>query len=284
MLIVRSSITDVYRNLAIEEVLLDQKREYGPVLFLWQSDCAVVIGKNQNPWQECRLDLMECERVPLARRISGGGTVYHDGGNLNYCVIIDRTQYREDPVYEIVFRTLGKFGIRAEKLGKNSLCVDGRKFSGNAFCFRKNRVLHHGTLLVETDLERMMRYLKPIFNRISSRAIPSVPAAVMNLREAAEISVENLAEELTRVFCRLFYDGSELIQWMETDIDEKLLDPLVKKQLSNEWKFCATPKFDVTCGDMHLRVERGMIMPNDSARSVMLAGKAFHEVAFSLLC
>ena len=83
MLIVESQSLDVYRNLAIEEYQMEHATEHGPVLFLWQSDCAVVAGKNQNPWRECRLDLMREEGVPLARRISGGGTVYHDAGNLN---------------------------------------------------------------------------------------------------------------------------------------------------------------------------------------------------------
>ncbi|MEN8255735.1 MAG: hypothetical protein ABFR33_09740, partial [Verrucomicrobiota bacterium] len=90
MLIVESQSLDVHRNLAIEECLMEQVVDQGPVLFLWRSDCAVVMGKNQNPWRECRLDLMRDESVPLARRISGGGTVYHDAGNLNYCVVVDR--------------------------------------------------------------------------------------------------------------------------------------------------------------------------------------------------
>ncbi len=82
MLIIKSSSLDIYRNLAIEEYLMAHFTE--PTLFLWQSDCAVVMGKNQNPWRECRLSLMRDEGIPLARRSSGGGTVYHDSGNLNY--------------------------------------------------------------------------------------------------------------------------------------------------------------------------------------------------------
>ena len=87
-MIVEPSGMDVFTHLAWEEYLMEEVS--GPVLMLWQSACAVVVGKNQNPWQECRLALMEAERVPLARRSSGGGTVYHDEGNLNYCIVTDR--------------------------------------------------------------------------------------------------------------------------------------------------------------------------------------------------
>ena len=115
MLIVESQSLDVYRNLAIEEYLMEQVTDRGPVLFLWRSDRAVVIGKNQNPWRECRLDRMQADGVPLARRISGGGTVYHDEGNLNYCVMVDRAIYRKDQAYEMVIRALDSFGLELLK-------------------------------------------------------------------------------------------------------------------------------------------------------------------------
>ena len=181
MLIFESQSLDVYRNLAIEEYLMDHVADRGPILFLWQSECAVVMGKNQNPWRECRLDLMEKERVPLARRVSGGGTVYHDAGNLNYCVITSREEYREEQAYEFVFQALDTFGIKAEKTGKSNLSVDGLKFSGNAFAFRKGRAMHHGTLLLDTDLVRLNRYLGSMVDGIETHAIASIPASVANL-------------------------------------------------------------------------------------------------------
>ena len=181
MLIVESASMDVYRNLAVEEYLMDHADDHDSILFLWQSDCAVVMGKNQNPWKECRLDLMEAESVSLARRISGGGTVYHDAGNLNYCVIVNRAVYKEQQAYEMVFDALRPFGIEAGRTGKSNLSVDGLKFSGNAFCFRKGRAMHHGTLLLHTDLERLERYLGSMLDGIETHAIASVPAAVTNL-------------------------------------------------------------------------------------------------------
>ena len=134
MLIVQSSSTDVYRNLAIEEYLMEHAVDHGPVLFLWQSDCAVVMGKNQNPWRECRLNLMREEGIPLARRISGGGTVYHDIGNLNYCVIVDRTQYREEQAYKMVSEALEIFGNPKMLLDTTAIgpSMTWMVFAGNA--------------------------------------------------------------------------------------------------------------------------------------------------------
>jgi len=285
MLIVQSHIKDVYRNLAIEEYLLEHADACGPVFFLWQSDCAMVMGKNQNPWRECRLDLMEKEGVPLARRVSGGGTVYHDEGNLNYCVITNRTQYREARAYELIFQALGRFGVKAARSGKSSLCVGDRKFSGNAFCFRKGRALHHGTLLVNTNLTRLNRYLGPMFSGITTHAVSSVSATVMNLGECnGEITIENLGQQLSTSFHNLYNDGSEVVKWTEKDFAPDLIEPLLVKQNSDEWKYGATPKFEIECKTIRLVVERGAVMPTGDGAAESLAGRPFHEVAFSLLC
>jgi lipoate---protein ligase len=273
MLIVESQSLDVYRNLAIEEYLMDRVADRGPVLFLWRSACAVVVGKNQNPWRECRLDLMQDEGVPLARRISGGGTVYHDSGNLNYCVIVDRLRYREEQVYEMVLQALETFGIRAGKTGKSNLSVEGRKFSGNAFSFRKGRALHHGTLLLNTDLERLNRYLGSMFERIDTHAIASVPAAVANLG----LDMEAVSGALKNGFQSLYGDG-DMFQWLEADLDAAVLNTLLERQVSDDWKYGATPRFSLETNGLRMEVARGMVENGE------YKGKLFRDVAFSLFC
>ena len=275
MLMVESRSLDVYRNLATEEYLMEHSTE--PVLFLWRSNCAVVVGKNQNPWRECRLDLMQAEGVLLARRISGGGTVYHDEGNLNYCVIVDRAQYREELAFELVFQALEKFGIRAERTGKSNLSVDGLKFSGNAFCFRRGRALHHGTLLLDADLDRLGRYLGPMFNQIETRAIPSVPAAVANLGlDAAEV-----AAELRSRFAALYGDGRP-IRSQEDWPGEAELAAFVEKHRSNDWRYGATPRFCVEHNGLRLEVEKGRVVRSSGKGSEAFEGKMFSETVFSL--
>jgi lipoate-protein ligase A len=275
MLIIESQSLDVYRNLAIEEYLMEPDAAHGPVLFLWRSDCAVVMGKNQNPWLECRLDRMRDDNIPLARRISGGGTVYHDEGNLNYCIIVDRTQYREGRAYDMVLQALSACGIQGERSGKSNLSVDGRKFSGNAFCFRKGRALHHGTLLLHADLARLARYLGPMFEHMDTRAIPSVPAEVANLG----LGVEKLAPALADAFRALYGEG-EPVRRSGNDLPGAELQPLLERQRSEEWKYGATPRFAVEYQGSRLEVERGIITAVDGPDEGRL-GKPFNELVFS---
>ncbi len=278
MLIVKSQSLNVYRNLAIEEYLMDRAVEFGPVLFLWRSDCAVVMGKNQNPWRECRLDLMQAEGVPLARRISGGGTVYHDAGNLNYCVIVDRTEYQEQQAYDMVLQALSSFGIRAEKTGKSNLSVDGLKFSGNAFCFRKGRAMHHGTLLLHTDLERLNRYLGSMLDGIETHAIASVPAQVANLK----LKGSDLSSALIESF-RDHYGGAEAVYWSEEDLDLAVLDVLLCRQKSDDWRFGATPRFTIEWAGEQLEVVKGVVV-HAEGHAVSMQNKVFSKIAFSLGC
>lgn len=273
MLIVESQSLDVYRNLAIEEYLMDCVTSLGPVLFVWRSDCAVVIGKNQNPWRECRLDLMRDEEVPLARRISGGGTVYHDAGNLNYCVITDRTDYREEQAFEMVVSALAPFGIRASRAGASNLTVDGLKFSGNAFAFRRGRALHHGTLLLHTDLKRLNRYLGPMLDHIQTHAIASVPASVTNLN----LEVDVVASALRESFLS-HYHGGGFLEWSGDQLEDAVLLPMVERQMSDEWQYGATPRFSLTVDGRKIDIIKGIAADSGSGE------KIFKEMAFSLFC
>ena len=260
MLIVTTDNRDIYRNLAVEEWLLDHATGRGPILFLCVNSPCMVIGKNQNPWRECRLSLMEKEGVPLARRISGGGTVYHDEGNLNFGVIVPRTEYREEKQYELIFQTLDKFGIKASNgfgklttgLRKNSLAVDGLKFSGQAFCFRGQHVLHHGTLLVNSDLDRLNRYLGSEIDGIETKAVASVPSEVMNLTDAAPgLTVGKLSDALIETFEEMYGKDGRLEDWKDENIPDAEILPMtcgelaesIGKLSSKDWKLGHTPKF-----------------------------------------
>jgi lipoate-protein ligase A len=259
MLIVQSQSTDVYRNLAAEEWLLDHAEGRGPILFLCVNSPCVVIGKNQNPWRECRLSLMEKEGVPLARRISGGGAVYHDAGNLNVGIIVPRTEYREEKQYELIFQALEKFGIKASKLRKNSLAVDGKKFSGQAFSFRGQHVLHHGTLLVSSDLDRLGRYLGSELEGIETKAVASVPAEVANLSSVApDLTVEKLTDALTEEFKRMYGRVREC--GSDSEIPAAELLPITGRLSSDDWKLNHTPRFQVTLNGQTLEVEKGRVI------------------------
>ena len=279
MLIVQSKSTDVYRNLAVEEWLLDHAPRL-PVLFLCVNDPCVVIGKNQNPWRECRLSLMEEEGVPLARRISGGGTVYHDRGNLNVSVIVARTGYTEQKQYDLIFQALEATALRHNSsiLGKNSLGVDGLKFSGQAFCHRRDRSLHHGTILVNADLSRLGRYLGPELAGIETKAIASIPAEVANLTQfVPELTVEKVSDALMAQFKKMYapHGGTRpatidlgpvgrVPSPGESEIPEEQLRSIIQKISSNDWKLRHTPKF--TFRD--LQIEGGRVVNREGAPSL----------------
>ncbi len=255
MLIVRSKSTDVYRNLAVEEWLLENAPSL-PVLFLYVNDPCVVIGKNQNPWRECRLSLMKEEGVALARRISGGGAVYHDTGNLNVSIIVPRTEYIEQKQYDLVFQTLETFGIQSSKVRKNSLVVDGKKFSGNAFCHRRDRTLHHSTQLVNCDLARLGRYLGPELDGIETNAIASVPSEVANL---PGLTIEKLSAALVETFKGMYGNG-ELECWNDGMLPEEELLPMIGKNSSDAWTLEHTPRFNVSLHGEMFTVKKGRVI------------------------
>lgn len=244
MLVVQTQKLDPWRNLALEELCLDRAGRDGRILFLWQSSDAVIIGKNQNPWLECSLPDMEKDGVKLARRLSGGGAVFHDAGNLNFAFVVPRREYKDGTIFDIVIAALKRCGVEAVRMGKNSLGVHGRKISGNAFCYRRDSVLHHGTLLVAADVEKMKRCLSCRHRGIHSKAIRSNPALVVNLRDVSDaITVPRLAAAIAEAAAD---HGRQEIAWGGEELfDSPCLEQIEKKYASWEWRFGMTPPFDV---------------------------------------
>ena len=182
-LLYMSPTGDGWKNLAADEWFLDHLPEDTVLLYFYINDNAVIIGKNQNPWRECDLTAMEQDGVQLVRRVSGGGAVYHDGGNLNFSFIASRTRYDEQKQFELILQAVRSLGIACEFSGRNDLLAEGRKFSGNAFCHRGPNCQHHGTLLVDADMGRLQRYLKPDPRKLRAKGVASVRSRVCNLKE-----------------------------------------------------------------------------------------------------
>jgi len=244
MHVVRTDSLDPWHNLAMEELCLDKIGPDDRLLFLWQSSDTVVVGKNQNPWLECSLTAMERGGAKLARRLSGGGAVFHDPGNLNFAFLMPRREYEDKTIFNIVTKALKRFGVQAAVMGKNSLAVNGRKVSGNAFCYRRENVLHHGTLLISTDLDKMSRYLASSHRPIRSRAIRSNPAPVANLQEMADsITVPQMAVVLAETAAS---EWQQQVMWSGDEMFEpKILELVEKKYASWEWRFGMTPQFEI---------------------------------------
>jgi lipoate-protein ligase A len=173
--------TDPHYNLAVEEYLF--RNEPGDILMLWQNEPTVVIGKNQNAYVEVDLELLRARGIHLARRITGGGAVYHDLGNVNYTFISDAREQGMDFAHFTapILSALSSLGINAALSGRNDLLVDGLKFSGNAQYSSNGRTLHHGTLLFDSDLAVLSSVLRPDEEKLRSKAIASVRSRVTNL-------------------------------------------------------------------------------------------------------
>jgi lipoate-protein ligase A len=233
-----TSCTDPHINLATEDALLQSLPQDTAVLFLWQNAHTVVIGSGQNAWRECNTALLEKEGGTLARRSSGGGAVYHDLGNLNFSFIVPREDYDVDRQLHVVMSALHRLGLHAEKSGRNDLLIDGRKFSGNAFRLLKHSALHHGTLLIHSDMGMVGRYLTPDQEKLKAKGVKSVSARVANLAALGNVTIENMSEAMIDAF-RTEYGQAEILVPDAADIPH--FSELLPKYQSWEWNYGASP-------------------------------------------
>lgn len=198
---ISSPTTNPYENLALEAYLLDQLKEGEGILYLWQNKHTVVIGKNQNSWKECNISKLVEEGGYLARRLSGGGAVFHDLGNLNFTFLMKKEDYDVSRQMDVILEAVKNLGIQAEKSGRNDVTVDGRKFSGNAFYQKENACFHHGTIMVSVDFKKMQDYLNVSKEKLQSKGVGSVRSRVANLTEFnPQLTIDELRKSLLDSF------------------------------------------------------------------------------------
>ena len=192
MIIIKNNSVDPYFNLAAEQYLIDNCDE--DVFMLWRNDRTVVIGNNQNAYAEVDREYADTHGITVSRRLTGGGAVFHDLGNVNFSFIIpsdgkgiDFKKYTA-PIIE----SLKKMGLPAELSGRNDILVDGRKVSGNAQCVRNGKVLHHGTLLYSADLSKVAGVLKVDPTKLQSKGIKSVRSRVANIKDFMDTDMDVL--------------------------------------------------------------------------------------------
>lgn len=186
LLIVNSNQLNPYVNLAAEKLLTDTVKPHQFILFLWQNERTVVIGKNQSCLSQCNTTLIQNDGGFIARRLSGGGAVYHDIGNLNFSFITSRENYNLSNQLGIVIQALKSLGINAEKSGRNDITVDGRKVSGNAFILSGASCCHHGTIMVNVDVSDLDKYLLVSKEKLNQNGVKSVRSRVANLTDFNE--------------------------------------------------------------------------------------------------
>ncbi len=252
--------TDPHLNLATEKHLMDITKPGECLLYLWQNKNTVVIGKNQNPWLECRTSLLSEEGGKLARRLSGGGAVFHDLGNLNFTFIMCKEDYDLDKQVSVIQTACALAGISAEKSGRNDLLADGRKFSGNAFYQNRTHAYHHGTLMVDVDKDKLGRYLSPPKAKLEAKGVSSVRSRVVNLKELnPELTIEKMKAYMAAAFQKVYSMTAEPLTLTEMDFAE--IDKVAAEYSSWEYLYGTPLPFTFECesrfdwGYIHLQMD-----------------------------
>lgn len=248
LLVYKSNSFNPYENLAIEKYLLDTVPADCFILYLWQNENTVVIGKNQNPWTECKCRELEADGGYLARRLSGGGAVFHDKGNLNFTFISTTENYNLDKNIEIIRNACKYADIDTEISGRNDILADDRKFSGNAFYNSNGKTYHHGTVLVNADFEKMSKYLTPSKAKLEAKGIKSVKSRTVNLSTLSPIAtIENLTD--------FFIKSSENILKLKAEPiiieNNYTISEYTENFSSDEWKYGKSLPFSISFNDRY---------------------------------
>jgi lipoate-protein ligase A len=264
-------ITDPRINLAIEEYALKtmdiDKDSY---LLFYINEPSIIIGRNQNTVEEIDTDYVDTNGIHVVRRLSGGGAVYHDLGNLNFSFITkdDGESFRNFKKFtEPVVQALAEMGVNAELLGRNDILVEGRKISGNAQFSTNGRMFSHGTLMFDTEIERVVKALKVRKDKIESKGIKSIRSRVANISEFLEepMTIEQFRMEILKSI----FDGEEKIQYMELTEDDwtKIRELSAERYANWDWNYGKSPKFNMQHShrfpvggiDVRLQVNKGII-------------------------
>ncbi len=259
-----SRCQDPYTNLAFENWLFQNKVTDQPILYLWQNKPCVIIGRAQNPWLECHLSELEKDGLEVIRRQSGGGTVYHDLGNLNYTFLCPNSQYDKAKNLKTIIDGLALLKIHASISPRNDIMVNDlnnepRKISGCAFRETKHKSFHHGTLLINADTSSLSRYLHhKQDSTINAKGVTSVRSKVTNLSEINNIKDTSLYESaLIKAFCQNFNATNSNVKQISqseilalNDISEE-----IKILRSKEWCFGKTLPFEQTISIKNMKLQ-----------------------------
>lgn len=234
--VIKTSDTNPYHNLALEEHLLNTVKSNECILYLWQNRRTVVIGRNQNALNECRVQALESDGGFLARRLSGGGAVYHDLGNLNFTFLVRAEDFNKEKQTDVILKAVQLAGISAEKNGRNDLTVDGRKFSGHAYYKTKEQCYHHGTVMLFVETEPLSRYLNVSPLKLKAKGVESVKSRVLNLCEKKpELTVDDMADYLVKAFGDVYKLPVNYL--LEKDLDGEFIKEAAERIGSPQWKY-----------------------------------------------
>ena len=250
-------------NLAAEEYIFSQTKD--SAVLLWQNNNAVIIGRNQNTLSEINKDAIEKYGISVVRRITGGGAVFHDLGNVNYSVITSSSQADGLDFEKFVLpvtQALLSLGVRADFSGRNDLLIEGKKISGNAQHISDGRILHHGTLLFSSDLEKMAEVLNANEKKIRSKAISSVRSRVANIKDFLPAGINITASGFIEKLREYFLNNLHCVQSRLSEEEISRIETLAESKYRTwQWNYGNSPKYSfssssyLSCGTVEVNLE-----------------------------
>ncbi|MDR7071184.1 lipoate--protein ligase [Fictibacillus barbaricus] len=267
------NITDPRVNLAIEEFALKHLDINETYLLFYINEPSIIIGKNQNTIEEINSEYVREEGIHVVRRLSGGGAVYHDLGNLNFSFITkdDGNSFHDFKKFtDPVVKALKKLGVNAELSGRNDILVDGRKISGNAQFSTKGRMFSHGTLLFDSEIENVVSALNVRMDKIESKGIKSIRSRVTNISE--HLPEKTTMEEFKQTLLTYLFEEFDAVPKYElTAKDWEVIRKISRERYANwDWNYGKSPKFNVELSnrfaagsvDIRLHIVKGVIQEN----------------------
>lgn len=269
-------ITDISLNLAAEYYLLNETNFDEPIVLFFSNDNALIVGKNQNTYEEINTQFVEENKVNVCRRFSGGGAVYHDLGNLNFSFLTkdDGTSFRDFKKFTTpIVDALHKMGATgAELRGRNDLVIDGKKFSGNAMYSKNGRLVAHGTLMFDSEIETIVKALKPKKHKLASKGVKSIRSRVTNIKPYLDEEYQemDITEFRDKLILNIFgvEEISEAKEYTLTEEDWHRIDEIAAEYTANwKWNYGESPEFDlersertsVGTVEVKLNVDKGTI-------------------------
>lgn len=265
MIYIESPSTDPHFNLALEQYVFDDMDKNQEYFMLWQNNNAIIIGKHQNTISEINQEYVKETGIQVVRRLSGGGAMYQDMGNLNFTFIVDDgknlSNFDFSKFCTPIVKALAKLNVTAEINGRNDITIDGKKFSGNAQYTKHNRIMHHGTILYNSDTSVVAKSLKVSRDKIESKGIKSVQSRVTNVKDYMKQDIPLF--EFKKLLLQYMFEDGSLKEYKLTKEDIQKIKKIQKERYDTwEWNYGFSPKYNIIkerrfegCGKLELFME-----------------------------